>query len=841
MAELNLKQITDKLNSELQGDVRKLVFWYDDNGGFAEDIDTLELENAKVIHLEKDNQFYIKHFLECEDTTTHYLVYAPFPKPDIKENHLEDTLRYSKRFYADRASLIILDLGYDEKLKDVFQEYSKFFASKERRQKFYALEIEAATKADIEIGIMSVLCKLKTSNFEEVVRAILTEDGFEDNKYLAEFEKYAVDKAFWEQANVHFGYSDPRPTLEKFTMTLFVTYLSKTIYGEIPQPWKSFIAYKSTNNVTVYLDNLMNSYLYGERFDEISEIVYKALNADSVLRKMEPADIVDCHLFAGIDDIIIDWMTERLENEDTAAKLNSKSITEICVNRRRNHFGNKVSSQYYVIENAWHLLSYGVYVPVSGINNIIRKYQDELFQADRRYRYFYYHYDKIADTAKFENLRRLVENVYTNDYLNNICVNWNRELKAADGETNITKQINFFEKYIRYAKEKTVVIISDALRYEVGYSLFRKLKADEKCNVKIEPMLSTLPSYTRLGMAALLPHNTLDLTDDFEVLVDGKSCNDTAHKEPILQSYKTKSRCIQYDALKAILNDKEKLREIFSWQDVVYVYHNQIDARGDKLNTENEVFTACEEAIEEIFTLIKRLTANANTVHFIVTADHGFIYKRDNLSESDKISNVTGSKIYKAKRYVVAKQAVEADGVESLPLSTVLQNSDDKIVSFPMASDIFKATGGGMNFVHGGSSPQEMLIPLIDVKTEKGHKETTGAVVSLVSLSNKITNLIFSLDFIQNEPVGSVVKETTYRICFVNENGDKISNEILHTADNKSTEAANRIFKLRFNLRNRPYNRSDKYYLLIVDDKKDLEVLRQEVMIEIAFADDFGF
>ena len=158
-----------------------------------------------------------------------------------------------------------------------------------------------------------------------------------------------------------------------------------------------------------------------------------------------------------------------------------------------------------------------------------------------------------------------------------------------------------------------------------------------------------------------------------------------------------------------------------------------------------------------------------------------------------------------------------------------------------MASDIFKAAGGGMNFVHGGSSPQEMLIPLIDVRTEKGHKETTSAVISLVSLSNKITNLIFSLDFIQNEPVGSVVKEATYRICFVNENGEKISNEILHTADNKSTEAANRIFKLRFNLRNRQYSRSDKYYLLIVDDKKDLEVLRHEVMIDIAFADDFGF
>lgn len=53
MAELNLKQITDKLNSEFASDVRKLVFWYDANAEFQEDIDSIELENAKVLHLER--------------------------------------------------------------------------------------------------------------------------------------------------------------------------------------------------------------------------------------------------------------------------------------------------------------------------------------------------------------------------------------------------------------------------------------------------------------------------------------------------------------------------------------------------------------------------------------------------------------------------------------------------------------------------------------------------------------------------------------------------------------------------------------------------------------------
>ena len=92
MAELNLKQIVDKLNTEFTGEHRKLVFWYDEAADFADDIDSIELENAKIYKLTKDNQFYTKYFLERMDKTTNYLIYAPFPKPNVRDNHLEDTL-----------------------------------------------------------------------------------------------------------------------------------------------------------------------------------------------------------------------------------------------------------------------------------------------------------------------------------------------------------------------------------------------------------------------------------------------------------------------------------------------------------------------------------------------------------------------------------------------------------------------------------------------------------------------------------------------------------------------------------------------------------------------------
>lgn len=130
MAELNLKQIIDRLNAEFTGETRKLVFWYDDKAEFAEDMETVELQNAKIYYLQPDNQFYTKYFLERVDKTTNYLIYAPFPKPDVRDNHLEDTMLYSRRFFADRASLLSVDLGIEENTSRLLRSTSSFSPTK---------------------------------------------------------------------------------------------------------------------------------------------------------------------------------------------------------------------------------------------------------------------------------------------------------------------------------------------------------------------------------------------------------------------------------------------------------------------------------------------------------------------------------------------------------------------------------------------------------------------------------------------------------------------------------------------------------------------------------------
>ena len=838
MAELNLKQIIDRLNAEFTGETRKLVFWYDDKAEFAEDMETVELQNAKIYHLQPDNQFYTKYFLERVDKTTNYLIYAPFPKPDVRDNHLEDTMLYSRRFFADRASLLSVDLGIEEKYKPVIEKHIKFFANKERTQRFYDLEIENFNEENILVGLLSAVCKARTCSFEEVVRIVLTDGELVDNAFLQEFEKYDLLPAFWQLCEQHFGYTDTKPSLERLLVTLFVTYTGRYVQAELPAAWRSFVSYKS-GNIIAFLDSLMNSVLYRDKYDALSAHVAKGLNVLSAFAGMRVDDLVECDTFLAVDQVLVKWLIGRLVSEDIGAIVNGFTIPELCEKRAKMHFGRKTGKTYQLLSSAYSMVKEADYHVADGLKPIIDRYLAADYNMDQQYRKFYYYYDQLESTESFEQLRELVENIYTNEYLACLLPAWNAGIQQDTAFSVIPLQRDFYNANLRYTKERTVVIISDAMRYEVGQELFARMQDDPKCTAKLSVQLSVLPSYTRLGMAALLPHKTLEMTDDFQVLADGILCDNLAGRQQVLQSYNPDSVCVQFDDIKNL--KVAELRDVLTKRQIIYVYHNQIDARGDKANTEDEVFHACEEAVQEIMDLIHRISVSGNTYHFIVTADHGFIYKRDKLTESDKISGKSADKAFVNRRFIVSKAALEDDGIDHMSMGRVLGNEDSKVVSYPVSSNVFKVAGGGANYVHGGSSPQEMLVPVLEFKMERGHMETKNAEIALVSIVHKITNLITSMDFIQSDAVSDTVKAAKYRIFFLSEDNEKISNENSYVADSREENAQKRIFRMRFTFKNRKYDKDKQYYLVVYDEESGLEQWRQPVIMDIAFADDFGF
>ena len=838
MAPLSLNQISGKLNNEFSGDSRKIVFWYDDKGEFEADISELELEHAKIIQLTKSNLFQTKIQLERTDIVGNYLVYAPYPKPPSRENHLADTIKYSKEFFADRASLLMVDLGIEERYKPVIHKYLKFFAAKDRTQRFYELELDRYTTETIEVGLMSVLTKSKNPTFEEVVRTLLVEDNIEKSAYLTEFEKYQLDEAFWKLCSQEFGYLDETPSIVKLLMTFFVTYTSKTIKGELPGSLQPYLATKP-GSVMAFMDQMMNSILYRAKFDSLSQQVFKYIHGENNLAELSAQDVLNLDVFPVADDIMIEWMIDRLLAEDLNAEMEGSSIPQLIKYRDTKHFAERYTTDYHLLKHAYYVVQAVAFLPEDDILSLIKQYDDQTYLVDTHYRKFYYYYDHLTDVHKYEELRSLVENIYTNRYLDVIIKRFNDLFSYEKVKGQFKLQKDFYNNFVRNNKERTIVIISDGLRYEVAKELVKRFQRDEKTTATIEPQIGVLPSYTQLGMASLLPHQSLTISEDYEVKVDGKPTGSLQAREEILQSRDSNSICIQFNDVKQM--KQQQLRDTFQGKSVVYIYHNQIDGRGDTAISEDEVFNSCEEAIKEIFDLIKRLTGYISASNFLVTADHGFIYKREKLAEDAKIDKFFEKTDRLNRRFIVTEHAYEEIGTQRMSLKDIIDEEDGRYVVYPSTSNVFKLPGGGQNYVHGGSSPQELLIPVIQIRTQRGYVETEDAKISLISSLQKVTNLILNLDFIQKEEISSVVKPATYKVFFVDGQGRLISNENIHVASSKETDASKRLFKLRFSLKNQTYERSQKYYLVALNEQTGLEVLRHELMIDIAFSGDFGF
>lgn len=838
MAELSLKQIEDKLNSEFDEENRVIIFWYDEKQEFVDDIESLNLENAKIHHLTPTNLFKTKVLLEREDKESNYLIYAPFEKPDNRNNHLADTILYSKEFFADRVSILVADLDIDPMYRPVLEKYAKFFNAKDRTKRFYEVEVDSYNNEEsIEIALLSAVVKSKVANFEEVVRIVLSED-LSDNKYMKEFSKYELEEAFWKYCKANFSYIDEEPSLIKFSMSLLLTYARNQMNKDLPSKLDKYLLDKP-GTVMAFVDQMMNSSLYKDSFRRISDEVYKSIDENRIFKDYEIENLIDVDVFQGIDEKIIAWVLDKLLDEDLNAEVNGMPIPEVCKSRQFKHFKDLYSDEYDVLINAYYLILNKDFKVEENILDLVAEYDKRYYKIDTYYRRFYYYLDRVENNSIFEELQTLVENIYVNGYLDVISKEFSDKLDYDRLKSKYKLQKDFYNNFVAGKNERVIVIISDAFRYEVGKELVERFKYDEKVEAKIKPQIGVLPSYTSLGMAALLPNKSIEITADYEVYVDGKPTNNLIERNTILQSKNSKSDCIQYDEL--IKMKKQEMREFFAGKEIIYIYHNQIDARGDELNTEDEVFVACYEAMEEIEDIIKKLTNNISATRFIVTSDHGFIYTRNRNKESDKIDRFFEKEDKINRRFIISENSYDILGTKNMIVSDVLENYDERIITTPLTSNIFKIQGGGQNFVHGGSSPQEIIVPVIEIKTITGAVEVDKVKISLISMISKITSLLLSLDFVQQEPVSDIIKPATYKISFVDKDGELISNEEIYTAKSKSKDSSDRIFNLKFRLRNKKYSTNEEYYFVITDTETGMEIHRQQVIIDIAFADDFGF
>lgn len=853
MEELSGKDIREKLQQLFVAS--RIVFWYDPGEEFKDMVEELVPTDVQVLHLTDRNAFRTKIRLEHQDPVGKYLVYAPFAKPDVRENHLEDTLLYSKEFYADQLSYFMANARIPVRLRSAVEKLRPFlFGPQNRSNK--KLRGEAAKRredflerardfdwmtAEDKVLYRVAICTLveaRNTTVDDLFYGLFAGSEEEMNGRMDAIRRFNLEPVLWDLCRERFGYEEANPTLDRFILSLFAVNTFRDHLDKIPQKWDLYVTAglkNRVNNCSVLLDNMMNHVLYQDRFDSLSQKAAQDLDAAHVLGKLPLSYFLSSASFACLDELFIQWVNDRLVGLDTQAEMESLSLEELCKKRLSLHFGEKFRAEYTMLLAGRKLLELQNYAPRNTLQELTDSYCRNDWQADTEYRHFVTAYDSVEGerAGQFDTLRNMILNLYQNEFLEPLLLHWNEAYSTEYQREVVPFQKNFYEDEVAPVKEKVAVLISDAFRLEAARELAEKFRNDENCTVEEKVRLAPLPSVTFLGMAELLPHQTLELQHDTspKVLLDGRPCASTNQREKILQARNPHSAAIDYDSLLAL--KATELKNFSAGKEVIYVYHNRIDATGEALKTESSVFQAAQQTIEELFRLVKRLSKTGNIYRFLVTADHGFLYTRGKLQEADKLEvGDTGNIWLKDRRFLLTDRPVEREGVYSVPLRKTLDNEDDRYVVLAKGMSVFKASGG-MNYVHGGSSPQELLVPSLFISTKKGIVDTEEAKPKLINEIRKISNYHVKLSFYQDQPVSDVVKATAYKIHFETGSGELISNEPLYRAESKDPKQGERVSTLEFDLQKRNYDSNQRYYLKIINARTEKEIESREVLLDL--------
>ena len=243
---------------------------------------------------------------------------------------------------------------------------------------------------------------------------------------------------------------------------------------------------------------------------------------------------------------------------------------------------------------------------------------------------------------------------------------------------------------------------------------------------------------------------------------------------------------------------------------------------------------------------MRRLRNDISAINILITADHGYIYRRTPLAERDKTPREELIGIKSKRRFILAKESTEKLGTQNFSMDYLTKNSNGMYAILPRATNCFKTRGSGMRYVHGGNALQEVVIPVIRFKSDKNLARSMSAkkvTLGLTNLSRKITSVITHFTFFQNEPVDEKHLPLRVTAYFVDKAGNRISNENIIIADSTSKKSEERTYKEKFTLKDMAYDKGATYYLILKDEEElvNSEFDRIPFVIDLVFGGSIRF
>lgn len=867
----------------------RIVFWLDTNAEFQEDLETIiqKIPDILMITIDDKPPIQVKVTIELENPGQKYLLYSQKPTPSPVKDWYLDIRKYAAEFRADRSTLIISELGLaanshvEEAALNQFADlYSTFFNSQERLNRFRSV-IEFTDKPeDLELKLLAFLLRCQPVTPQQIIISLFNQfadqfDELEDVDWSSlptkwqEVQKYGVEHVFWNLAGQEFSFYEEFPSLKKLLCCLMISDFDHALLAELPINLIDYVLKdkKGQRNAVVTLSTWQDSQSASKSYQLLSKWVEITLNVENEIRQASsPIDVKllkGVKTFACVDRFVASTLKGQLIEDKTIEQIGDvKGIIEEYIDSRLDSYWASPRGQYS-IQKQLHALFRALKESVTFIDRVNRvnpesekdwkelfkSYYTDTYKIDYSYRKYYEWTLQVPkDWGILGELSERIENLYLNKYLYRLSSTWNLLATPTGTIDNwhiglIPRQDSFYERFIKpifrgNKRRRVYVLISDAFRYEAATELFEQLHRAPKIKAEINPMLGAVPSYTALGMASLLPHKEITYSKD-QVLVNGKSTSGISNRSKLLKPYKG----IALDYHSAIKLKKQEGRETFRDCELVYIYHNEIDAIGDDAKSELDTFPAVKRTIEDLSELIRKIINSWNGSNIVITTDHGFLYQHSSVDETDKskLDNVPSSADVNKKRYIIGDKLGENEKVISGKISTTAGIKSETEFWIPKGTHRFRFSGGA-RFIHGGIMPQEIVLPVITVQASKAkHIKMKGSPVTVEVLgdSHRITTPTCMFSLLQTNAVSDKFLPITVKVQIFDKKGEPISNHQVITFDSTSTQLNKRQRQVNLTMSKQSEGIREGDLCLIKEDDLKQVLKRIHVIIDLAFYEDF--
>ncbi len=844
------------------GEAGGIVVWHDPDGEFGDALGELELPGVEVLEERENEVFGLKRELNGDLVGRKILLYRRRARK-LEGDWLADVEVRSQQFSADYVSIQLRELGCPDNadMRAALRARKAFLSRKTSLRKFAALRDAYATPQQLDVGIMAVVLGADAAEGTSVLVAFLSRAADGAAEAASELEAAGVLASFNNAVAAWTGFTGDACDQAALRKHVLLTAFSRMAPAGSLVGLDACVSAEHAgpcHDVFAAWAALGGGELASAAREVESEVGLEAKLAGAGLSELSRAGVFPC-----VDAALL----RKLFSAASASADGADELLEICARRRGLTWAGDFGDCYRGVEAAAHMLAFrrahSEGMGPLGAERVWGEYADEWYRMDSWYRELHMAFQaalKSADYGLDEDFRRLcaaIEKLYKGWFLREVNDRWCNASSADLAEKGyvdgIARQRDFYLNEVgpvARAKKRAWVIVSDALRYEVAAELAGVLERETKGSCELASVQSALPSVTKCGMAAVLPSNSYAFVagvagKGFSVLVDGEETIGTPARQAAVRRTHERGVAVSYDDFVSEMGRAER-KELVGDADVVYIFHNAVDALGDKPATERKVFQGCADAIVELAAAVKLVVREFGASDVCVTADHGFLYTDQPLDEAEhaSVAAVTGEVVETGRRYVVARSGAESE----LFLRAALPADDGLVGFFPRECVRVSKPGGGENYVHGGASLQEMCVPVLRFSNHragsKGYVEATPATISLVSTLEVISNSLFTLEFLQDEPVGGKVLPREYDVFVADAAHAPVSDVVRVVAANPSPEARERTTSASFGLRAGFSPASDTTYLLLAKDTQtgQATVLR-ELRIQVAFAApvDFGW